>query len=99
MISRNVYRSSKFYDLDVSTTFKLHGQIRRSYDSWIRRAPKEYQDTICGSSVPCAFSSKHGQNRLIDGDAPRDLQREYWSGSVDHRYLSIYKIALALHIQ
>ncbi|KAI1782289.1 hypothetical protein LXA43DRAFT_1104341 [Ganoderma leucocontextum] len=91
--------TSKYFDLDLNTTFRLHKEIRRSYDSWITEAPSYYRATMCGACVPVAFSSKHGQNRLIDGDAPRDLQRNFWARAVDHRYLSVYKVALALHIQ
>ncbi|KAM5539827.1 hypothetical protein V8D89_006640 [Ganoderma adspersum] len=68
-------------------------------DGWIQAAPQEYRDTVCGSGVPCAFSSKHGQNRVIDAGGTRDQQRQFWAHSVDLQYLSVFKVALAVHIQ
>ena len=99
LISSYLSSANKYYDLDLDATFALHNEIRGSYATWLRDAPREYRDTLCGSSIPVAFSSKHGQNRLVAGDVHRDLQRNFWALSVDHQHLSVYKVALAVHIQ
>ena len=80
----------------------LSDAIRDCYQEWIDAAPPEYKQTLCGSSLPLSISSKHGQNRKIwadDFSINEEEQRQFWNNSVDLRYIHIYRVAFALHLQ